>query len=379
LKIALVSRSWPSDQHSGVSLIAAEHVKILSECGYDISIIGSNKSVLNEVLPVSFRFYIASRGSGSLYSPKYVDCSSLMCIFLQIKPDLIIVEGWQTALTESTIDISYKMGIPITMISHGISLHPYTDKFIDHLRAIAWLYYKNFKLPKLISKLSLLTTLDMNSNSNRFYDRELAKKLKVPISLLVNHPVSNFNYSLPSFYKRKRQVLVIGYFSRVKNQLFSIDVFAGLPDDLHLRFIGHRKGLYFGKCLARVEELGLQNRVSFIQDNECDIATEIASSLIVLCNSITEALPVTLIEAMANGTPFVSEAVGAIPTMGGGITARYKNEFQDTIRHLVNNENYWTCISEKGVKAYESSYTKKHTRKNLLDAIEIAIKKKYNM
>jgi glycosyltransferase involved in cell wall biosynthesis len=374
LKIIFVSRSWPSDQNSGVSLISAEHVRALAMLGHDISIIGSNISVLNESLPVSSRFFVKASGTGALYSPQFVDNKALAKILVEAKPDLVIVEAWQTALTESAIDACYEIRIPVMMISHGISLHPYTNSFIDNLRSAAWFYYRKFIFPKRVNKLSVLTTLDMKSRSKRFYDRDIAKKMGIPVSLLVNYPVNSLDCEPKSFRSRKRQILVLGYFSRIKNQLLAIDILHGLPEDLTLRFIGQRSGSYYLQCSARVEELGLQNRVCFSQDDECDVADEIANSLIVLCTSITEALPISLIEAMVSGTPFVASHVGAISSMGGGVIVFDKNKYQLAIQSLASDSVYWAQISEKGRQAYLTRYTKNHVRQNLLDSISIAIK-----
>jgi len=85
-------------------------------------------------------------------------------------------------------------------------------------------------------------------------------------------------------------------------------------------------------------------------------------------------LPVTLLEAMASGTPFVATSVGAIPSMGAGVIADNAHEQQNAILALINDPDHWIRLAERGRQAYRSRYTQDHVRKNLLDAVSIATK-----
>lgn len=373
MKITVISRSWPSNENSGVPMVAAQHVKLLADEGFKVSIVGSSQNVLKEKLPVLNRFYIRSKGSGSFYSPASVDLIAFSDAIDKSAPDLIIVEAWQTALTDAAIDLAFKKGIPVLMISHGISVYSYSNTLLNMVRSLAWIFYRIYSLPRRIAKLSAITTLDDESTSNRFYDRDLARGMGIPVVRLINAPV-NWRNSTARFDKRKRQILVIGYFSSIKNQLGALDIFAGLPDSLQLRFIGQRSGSYYLKCLSRVAELGLGKRVIFSQDNECSIADEIADSLLVLCTSITEALPVTILEAMASGTPFVASSVGAISALGAGVVVDGVNQQRAAILNLISDASYWTCLSEEGLRLYEERFTIDHVRRNLFNAIEVSLK-----
>lgn len=371
MRITLVSRSWPSAERSGVSLIAAQHLNILVDAGHYVSIIGSIIDLRNEKLPAGTMYQVQSSGTGALYSLPNVDIHSLKNALVDSRPDLVLIEAWQTALTDAAVDVTYGMGIPILMVSHGVSLHPYSRRLVDIGRALGWSYYRINLIPRRISKLTVMTTLDENASSKRFFDRDIALRLGIPVRPLINCPV-HWRESTPDFHERNMQILVVGYFSEVKNQLGALQVFAGLPATLKLRFIGQRNGAYYSKCVRRVAELGLESRVIFSQDDECDISYEIANSLVVLCTSITEALPVTLIEAMASGTPFIGTSVGAIPAMGAGIVANDINMQRSAVFALVSDAVHWTTLSEKGRQAYRSRFTQEHVRNNLLDAVALA-------
>jgi len=371
MRIAVVSRYWPSNERSGVTLAAAAHVKILAAAGHDVSIIGSVDTVLDEHLPVSARYHVAARGSGSLYSPARLSREHLRKVIETLSPELVIVEAWQTALTDTTIDVASDAHVPLLMVSHGASVHPFGPGPLEHLRALAWRHYRSITLPRLISRLNVLTTLDESSTSDRFFDRDLARRMGIPVVPLANSAV---NWS-PGFIERERrrpQILVIGYFSRIKNQMAALEVCAALPQHLHMRFVGPRVGGYYERCVGHARELGLESRVTFAEDAECDVADEIAGSLVVLSTSITEALPLTLIEAMAAGTPFVATPVGAVPSLQGGVLAADRMQQTAAVRTLAEESSEWCRCSEAGRRQFFRDFSRERVAAQLMHAIDIA-------
>jgi len=374
LKICVVSRSWLSHERSGVTNAVAQHVNVLIQAGHKISIIGSNQSVLHEKLLVDKSFCVRSLGSGALYSPARVDRLSLVRALKDSQADLVIIEGWQTALTTSSIEEAYQLKIPILMISHGSSVTPFSDKFIELFRALGWKYYKNFVLPRLISKIHALTTLDLTASSTRFYDRDLAIRLGKPVQLLVNCPANMNSLYVERLY-RKPQILVIGYYSRIKNQLDAVDLAATIPQGFNFKFVGPKHGSYYKKCVHRVATLGIKEKVFFLDDSECNLAEEISNSLLVLSTSITEALPITLIESMAAGTPFVATDVGAVSSLKGGLIAYGILDMRKHLLRLLTDHEIWSKLSLQGREKYYESYTESIVGDQLFKAIDLCINK----
>ena len=374
MKIALVSRSWPPLERSGVSLAAHNHARVLISQGHEVSILGSQIEIDDINIPACSKFSIDAHGSGSLYSPAYVNIKQVEDALVSINPDLVVTEAWQTALTEACIDIASRQNIPTLMISHGISIHPYTNSVRNWIRYLAWLPYRYFKLPGLIKKLNAITALDTHSSSNRFFDRELAKRNNIPIVSLKNCPSHRFAKRVPRA-DRQMQILVVGYFSAVKNQLAAIEVLSQLPESISCCFIGDRRGAYFEACQRRVAQLGLKSRVSFLQDDECDLAEKMMQSILIFSPSITEALPITLIEAMACGTPFVATPVGAVSSFFGGILAESEQSQIDAIQALITQPKLWQKYSDAGQQQVEIDFTEEHIAAQLAKAINTAMLK----
>lgn len=372
MRITLVSRSWPSHERSGVSLAAFNHIRLLIKQGHEVSIIGAHDSLIHIDLPVKDRAYVPAKGSGAVYSPVKVNRDLLKQVIGKNGPDLVIVEAWQTALTDTAIEVAYDLKIPVLMISHGISLHRFNSNITQYLRALAWIPYRLFKLPTLIKKLSAITTLDESSSSLRFYDRDLAVKMDIPISPLKNFPAHTISPYVP-LIERSNQILVVGYFSPIKNQLAVIDLLEKIPKHINCIFVGKRKGNYFETCQKRVAKLKLSSRVVFLQDDECDLANQIAQSLLIFSPSITEALPITLIEAMASGTPFVATPVGAVGSFLGGILANSEVEQAKAINLLISDSGLWEMYSSSGRVQYNSDLTEERIALQLKKVVMLAL------
>jgi glycosyltransferase involved in cell wall biosynthesis len=371
VRILVVSRAWPSSEHSGVSLAAAAHVEMLVELGHVVSIAGASATVLRENLPVERCFHVSASGSGALYSPAKVNRMQLAKAISEAKAELVVVEAWQTALTDAAVEVAFDLGLPVLMVSHGVSLHPFSARWPDRLRALGWSLYRFGRLPRLVSKLSVLTTLAEQVASSRFYDRDLAFNSGIPVVSLANFPNNWSPVRLPHA-RRKKQVLVIGYFSPVKNQLAALNVLDLLPADISLRFVGPRTGSYYAQCVRRTEDMGLVSRVIFSEDHECDLAQEIAISMAVLSTSITEALPICLLEAMACGTPFVATPVGAVPSLGAGLVRADAALQAEAILALSNTPSLWELQSQIGFTQFSTRFSKDKIREQLAVAVSLA-------
>lgn len=373
MRILLVSRYWPHDERSGVSLVARQHLRILLDGLHAVSIVGSSPGVLTEPSSVEKRYLVQSRGSGALYSPNKISIVEVDSVLNGACPDLVIVEAWQTAITDTFLERAAAKGLPVLMISHGVSVSPFLPSMVDCLRAVSWMYYRYIRLPRMINRLSAITSLDLVSDSPRFLDREIARKRHLHLSLLRNSPINTYG---KHFRRDERipQILVVGYYSRVKNQLRAIDLVLMLRSlGCTFLFVGRKEGRYYRRCRRKVERKKLSKMISFKSDEECNLGEEIARSVLVLSVSITEVLPVVLIEAMSSGTPFVSTPVGAVKSLAGGGVARTNDGIASIVKELFTDKEEWGRLSNAGVRQYEQEFSLRNIRTQLFSAMEAAV------
>lgn len=372
VKLLLVSRSWPLTERSGVSLAAAAHAEMLVESGHSVAIVGAHPSVLHEGLGAARRYHVQASGSGALYSPGRVDRDALRAAIGEFNPQLVITEAWQTALTDAAIEIAHELRIPVLMVSHGVSLHPFTEQLRDRARALAWCFYRWYRLPRLVAKLSAVTTLSESARTQRFHDRDLARRLGKPVHKLGNFPV-HWRAPVLARAQREAKIVVVGYFSAVKNQLSALEVLRLLPTALRLVFVGPRAGAYYDACANRAAAWGLLPRVSFLEDSECDLAEEIGSSLMLLSTSVTEALPICLLEGMASGTPVVATPVGAVPDLGAGLLSASPSGQANAAVALWQDAVLWEQESRKGLLAHEARFSRERVKQDLDAAVALTV------
>ena len=326
------------------------HYQILLDSGYNVKRIGT-KNIISNSNDVDDFFYIKSEGAGSLYSKVILDEKKLGDVIKKINPDLIFIEGWQTGIGEKTIDLAYGLQIPVVMISHGLSLLPYNFSPKSIIRSFLWIYFTFVTFPKTFKKLTAITTLHKLANSVRFTDRCYARIFKKEVFLLSNLPV---NHGTPRSYEgRKRQILCPGYFSFVKNQIKALKILKLLPPDIEMVFVGDKKGDYYKKMTAFIDQNNLWDRVKIYEDKEVKLPELYEQVLVVLSSSITEALSLVLLESMATGTPFVATNVGANSRLTGGFASNSNKKIAEFISKLANSEHVWNVYSKRGLDEIE--------------------------
>ena len=105
----------------------------------------------------------------------------------------------------------------------------------------------------------------------------------------------------------------VARFSEVKNHRLLLEAFAKahkLSQSLMLSLAGD--GPLLEGCKAYAKELGIESRVSFLGNVE-DVSSLLKGSDVFVLSSNSEALPISILEAMAHGLPIVSTRVGGVP------------------------------------------------------------------
>ena len=180
-----------------------------------------------------------------------------------------------------------------------------------------------------------------------------------------------FTPSLPLNNPLSLELVQIGYFSRNKNQLFSVEVLEEIRKtrpDAHLVLIGHSSGSYWDKVRHAVEEKNLADSVTFLPA-DTDIPAAMERSSVLLLPSESEGFGIVLIEAQAMGLHCVaSDTVPRETDRGGVVYLPVKNPqtWAAAIladRHISEKTiRDCSCFSKKAfIETVEEIYTEKHT------------------
>ncbi len=164
----------------------------------------------------------------------------------------------------------------------------------------------------------------------------------------------------------------VGRLTEIKNIPLLLEVAAAYPAELPLRFVvigdGHlRPGLE-----QTVRELGIESRVTFLGNLNDSEVFYAGLDIVALC-SLNEGTPLTLIEAMANGKPFISTAVGGVADLAGpelehrpgfvvcdrGVTVASGDAdgFRAGLQFLASDAGLRAALGNRGKQFVEANYS----------------------
>ncbi len=116
-------------------------------------------------------------------------------------------------------------------------------------------------------------------------------------------------------------LIQVGYFNKIKNQLFTLEVLRELKktgSDFHLTFIGDRSGSYGEKVEKTISEYDLQDQITLLPA-DADIPKAMGDSNILLLPSVNEGFGIVLIEAQAMGLHCIASDTVPRETDRGGV------------------------------------------------------------
>ncbi len=155
----------------------------------------------------------------------------------------------------------------------------------------------------------------------------------------------------------------VGRMDKWKNQGILIEVLSELKDsypNVKLILVGGGEEEVNLKRLAEKE--GVKDRVIFLGRRD-DVNEILKVFDIFVFPSLTEGLPLVLIEAMATGIPVISSPVGGIPELvssgdsGILISPTSKNDIKNAIIHLIKDSKLRNDMGKKGRTIFEERFS----------------------
>jgi hypothetical protein len=348
-KILLISKEWSPKRATGLGFASSTHESILKELGFVVTTVSSNDSSKD------INFQLKNLLSFIL-NPFYF-LRKAEFIIKESKPDLIIVESFQTVISEIFLYVSKNNSIKTAVISHGVSIFPYNKKFKYYLRFFLWLLYLLI-LNYLIKKCEIFFSLDLNSKNHRHLDTLLFKRENK--MLIKYNNFSRFeNYKkIVIESKNKKKILCLGYINHVKNQIDLIEIAKETSDlDIEIRIVfkDYNKN-YLNTLTQKIDIAGVKN-ISIINESETDIYREISESWLLINTSITEVSPLSLIEGNSLSKIFLSYDVGSLDKFKGSIINKDKNQIIFNTRSLYNNSFFINKFESIALEDYKKNYS----------------------
>ena len=361
-KILLISKDWNEKYKSGLGTATILHKKIFEELGYQIVTASSSCSKQNYNLNIKGLFNLLV----NFRSLK----QKIILILNNEKPDIIVVESLQTAISELFILVGKKKNYKLCLISHGISIFPYSKKIKYFLRFLIWLPYL-FSLKYILKKIDIFFTLDETSKSKRHLDTQVFKTTKNSSNLFEYNNICKFEneqiHDEKNFCNEK-YVLNVGYVNHIKNQ-FDILKLAKFFKKKDIKFIivyNHTNKKYFKSLINFKIKYNLDN-IKIIKCCETKLKELYKNCWIYLNTSITEVMPLSIIESCYFKKIYISYDKGSIKKIGSGIVVKNFEHLHHVFNFLFNNEKQKQKIEQN----FSFEYQKKFSYKKLVKKLEI--------
>lgn len=203
------------------------------------------------------------------------------------------------------------------------TLHAITEPYEGHFptRHIENLYWRHMGRGILKASAHIIAV-------SEFIKHFLLERIGIPAARItvIPHGVDARFKPLPASAAEPDQIhapyiLTVGNIFPVKNFLMAVQVLEALVPafpSLRLKMAGATNHPYCGEVLGAAETAGVANRVDFLGYLPPEALVPLMNGAsCLLMPSLTEGCPVTLLEAMACGTPVIGSKRGGIPEVGG--------------------------------------------------------------
>lgn len=338
---------------SGVPVVVQYLAEGLAKRGHNVSVVTcmnghDNKAqeTLNGVTVYRFNWGL------NLFKKKYGEYQRYIKFVTEYPKDILFLECLQCHTTDILLPYLKYMNCKVVLHSHGgPGIHQKMfrwDANIIHSIGnthnwFRWKRYYNSTLPSFSKDIDAVLCLSLCA-SDLHYMKKHMKRVEIlenaANDIFFDEYKQSQDFSSVLNIKAKKYILCIANYIPNKGQLDIVNAFANIKDKNYaLVCIGSSKNEYYERVLK------VANLISHKYGKEIHLLTGIDreyfpsiishASLFVM-GSEHEEYPVSLIEAMACGTPFVSTDAGNARILPGGITVTKRSELPDFMNAVVS-------------------------------------------
>lgn len=331
--------------------------------------------------PGVWRFGIA--GSPALGDGFHGDIKEYQDFLRSYSPDVIVFHCWDTWPVELAIPLLPTLRSKSILFSHGYASHLLNFKILPHgLRKwLRWLPHFA-SLPWRLRRFDKVVFLSTRTDLNRFFDVWVAHKTRCRNTTMMPNGINTAGWqTIPANFRESEHLgmgvffLCVANYLPVKNQEMALNAYllANIPNSV-LVFIGSSLGDYGEAIQATWNRLKKNHPaldVRFLEHlNRERVITAVRSCDIAVLASVTEAQPLTLLEAMACAKPFISTNVGCVSELKGGTIVRDAAEMAAQMRFLAANHADRSKLGEEAKRCFDAHYSAEVTNPAWLNLIE---------
>lgn len=295
--------------------------------------------------------------------------------------DAIINVCAQTVLTDWTFELLKELTCKKILYLHGIVETKFTNRDFNSFSVFAHKVWNRYRTKyyywhnkKYLKQYDIVTQLHRFDEGYDFFEKKLGIK-----SVVVENAADDSFFAKKEIkdenLPEKYIVSIANYMERKNQEMIMKAYYQSNVPDYSLIFIGSEKNNYYDRLveLKNVLETEYGKRDTRVLTNipREEVQKYVRCASIYALGSIWEAFPISIIESMAAGVPFVSTNVGITRYLPGGV-----------IVNNVNEMSYWfECFAQNPDVARTIGYVgKRYAEKNLtieskVDKLEALINK----
>lgn len=368
----------------GVQNVTEYQAEGLAKKGHDVTIITEkvanqpDKEVHNGVnilrIPCHTD-YMLHFGNKSMYQKLIIDSSKKFDVIMTVCP-----ETW---CTDWVIPIIDQLACPCIMMVHGVheydwrknrgtNLYTITRKIWGDIR---WYPFYTFNWTNL-RKFDAIIQLHEQDFSTKWFQKHGVSNQHVIYNAVDNRFFDD------EIVAKRNQIINVGTYCERKNQKLCLQAFyKSNLKTWNLVLIGPNKNKYYNDLLelrtTLEEKYGHRNVEILSSISRSDTIDMIKMSKLYLMTSITEFFPISLIEAMAAGSAWISTDVGIVKFLPGGFVCSDANEIVNTLNRLDSDLD-WKSYGEIGRKYAEKNFKQEIQVTKLEQVMRETIKNRNN-
>lgn len=272
--------------------------------------------------------------------------------------DAIINVCAQTVLTDWTFPLLEELPCKRILYLHGIIERKYTKRDFVSFSVFAhkvWNRYRSkyyyWRNKKYLQQYDVVTQLHRFDEGYDFFDKKLGIK-----SVVVENAADDSFFSKEEVkdnnLPEKYIIFVANYMERKNQEMIMKAYYQSNVTSYSLIFIGSEKNSYYDKLceLKNILENEYGKRDTRILTNipREDVQKYVRCASIYALGSIWEAFPISIIESMAAGVPFISTDVGITKYLPGGVIVNSIEEMSYWFECLTQNCHMAKCLGNVG-------------------------------
>ncbi len=372
--IITVNKYYPN--FDGVQFVTEYLAEGLADLGNDIIVITSSytripapeNEIYNKVrivrLPI-FTKHTIHHGDIREYQKVVLDeCENADCI---------INVGTQSPFTDWCFEILDDIKCKKILYLHSIwdfNYHLFDFDSIKHTLGKIWanirwrLYYR--KNGYFFKKYDIVTQLHERDYSTLFFE----KKYGIKSVIIENAAADEFFFDGKETFVKpfEKYIINVSNFVDRKNQIDTVKAFlnSNIDNNIGLVLIGSKDTEYLKKLKSVEKKMRNKKNIPtnckpilYLTGVERKyISYYVRNSILYIMTSKWEAYPISIVESMAAGVPFISSDVGIVKYLPGGIISN-KKEYSKKIEILLkDNELYERLSFEGNTAAKEKMFIK---------------------